>query len=374
MEIPLVLAHGCSLKKFNARFGDRRFRENVWRRHQSQENRAVSGWRSDVDQRRRLVHFLDSYTLLGDKFALNSVYLYEHYRAPRLEIEELADRVSSLLGQCGWRGDRCGDIVCRYAIHTQHPFEVFEYQDHDYQNFDIWFYSKEPSSELLLRPWLILSKGIRTQGQRQSPKYCSVSDILPYLPAQMELGCGPSIEAGIPPLNSMHKVYHLWDGDGFLFDGRKDQLMEGLLHDPTAKYRELSAIHVATVQADPPIFYKNLRWLYDRGIVVGPVFTNNFDGLARDVGVPEYHLRQHDSTGEYPNYSFDDRAKSLLVVGSHADRRGVQRAARQRGLPIIFVDPEGYGESDYLLEEVKEEIIVQLTSSEFSEQLRVLLC
>ena len=39
---------------------------------------------------------------------------------------------------------------------------------------------------------------------------------------------------------------------------------------------------------------------------------------------------------------FDQNAKSLLVVGCHADRRGIEKRARERGLKIIYIDPEGW--------------------------------
>ena len=43
-----------------------------------------------------------------------------------------------------------------------------------------------------------------------------------------------------------------------------------------------------------------------------------------------------------PELQFDPKAKSLMVIGCHADRRGIERRARERGLKIIYVDPEGW--------------------------------
>jgi hypothetical protein len=80
------------------------------------------------------------------------------------------------------------------------------------------------------------------------------------------------------------------------------------------------------------------------------VITNNFDCLCADVGLEEISLRRYDTEpyfpmvhgGEYPSVSFDPRAKALLVVGVHADRRLAQLRARERGLKIIYIDPERY--------------------------------
>lgn len=46
--------------------------------------------------------------------------------------------------------------------------------------------------------------------------------------------------------------------------------------------------------------------------------------------------------GEYPAITFDPKAKALLVVGVHADRRLAQLRARERGLKLIYIDPERY--------------------------------
>ena len=54
-------------------------------------------------------------------------------------------------------------------------------------------------------------------------------------------------------------------------------------------------------------------------------------------------MRQFDKDWVYPEVKFHPAAKSLLVIGSHADRRGTVGCARRAGLRVIHVDPEGYG-------------------------------
>jgi hypothetical protein len=73
---------------------------------------------------------------------------------------------------------------------------------------------------------------------------------------------------------------------------------------------------------------------------VGPVMTNNFDGLAHRVGLTQHFLRRYDEN--VPDVEFSPDAKSLLVIGSYADRRRVQARARARGLHVVYLDPEGY--------------------------------
>jgi len=82
--------------------------------------------------------------------------------------------------------------------------------------------------------------------------------------------------------------------------------------------------------------------LWQRGHLVGPVITNNFDCQCADLGLPEISLRRYDWEPYYPRIDYNPRARSLLVVGVHADRRLVQMRARERGLRVIFIDLESY--------------------------------
>jgi len=62
----------------------------------------------------------------------------------------------------------------------------------------------------------------------------------------------------------------------------------------------------------------------------------------------------------------------LLVVGSHADRRKVQRQAREKGLKIIYADPEGFFDKNkvftpYPMEAPKDEdLVLQITAEQFT--------
>ena len=119
---------------------------------------------------------------------------------------------------------------------------------------------------------------------------------------------------------------------------------------------ELVEMFRACFLAEPSPGHLALRQLVEAGALVGPVITNNFDGLAARVGLPECYVRRYDQ--QVPDVPFLPEARALLVVGSHADRRKVQDRARQRGLPVFFVDPEGFREGDafvpYLVEGARE--------------------
>lgn len=116
---------------------------------------------------------------------------------------------------------------------------------------------------------------------------------------------------------------------------------------------------------------KKNKW---RGIPL----SNNFDGLVHCVGLTELFVRRYDESHVMPNITFHQKAKSLIVVGSHADRRRIQHAAREAGLQVVYVDPEGYRESDgftdYPLESPQDnDFLFRCSASEFIERIRNIL-
>jgi hypothetical protein len=182
------------------------------------------------------------------------------------------------------------------------------------------------------------------------PREIQPEELAEFFPAQLELGCGPSTEAGIPHLSNLHRIYGVSRGDfSFVFNPEDDGLLN-VLAAPEEKFGEMTEIYRQVLMAEPTTFYHAIRDLSDRGLLVGPVITNNFDCLCAEVGLEETSLRRYDTEPyfqqmrESPGKSiqFDPRAKSLLVVGVHADRRLAQLVAREQGMTVLYVDPETY--------------------------------
>jgi hypothetical protein len=193
------------------------------------------------------------------------------------------------------------------------------------------------------RPWRVFfDVGLRRQLPRGTPRLISPEGIAAHLPAQLELGCGPSIEAGIPHLSNLHRIYGVSRPDyRFIYRADQDAILE-VLAAPEAKYRDMTDMYRACMVAGDTDFYRAIAELFRRQKLVGPVITNNFDCQCADLGLEEMSLRRYDWEPYYPTITHDPRARSLLVVGVHADRRLVQMRARERGLKIVFVDPERY--------------------------------
>jgi len=344
----------------NASGWHRRWTESIWRRHQHPSNARLSGWRGPDDQKRRILHFHDEYGVEGRAFVLRHAYLWMHVSLPRSAVEAYRAAVEAALVAGQWRAEggevargleqqrfRRGDLVLRLAHAAEHPEDTRRGRrvPSGYESFELWLETDgyrlpEGWGE---RPWRVFfDVGLRKTLARQEPRLSRPEELAELLPAQVELGCGPSIAAGIPHLSSLHRIYGVSRPDyGFIFDAEHDGLL-GVIADPEAKYREMTHIYASCVSAGQTEFYELLADLWRRGFLVGPVITNNFDCQAADLGLPEISLRKYDWGPYYPRIDYDPRARSLLVIGVHADRRLVQMRARERGLGVAYIDPERY--------------------------------
>ncbi len=329
----------------------RRFTESIWRRHQHPSNARLSGWKSAEDMKRRLLHFYDEYGVEGRAFVLRNAYLVMNVTLPKEHVDEYEAVIRDGLRQGQWKasGDRFlrGELEVTLTRRARHPMDVERQHPvpASYENLDVRVktVSYQPPSGWEARPWRVFfDVGLRKTLTRGTPTLIEPERLAEFFPAQLELGCGPSIEAGIPHLSTLHRIYGVSQADyGFIFRAQQDGLL-GLFRDPEAKYREMTDIYRACLVAGTTDFYGALVNLHRDGALVGPVITNNFDSQCAVLGLPEISLRRYDWGPYYPTIDYDRRAKSLLVVGVHADRRLVQMRARERGLTVVYVDPEAY--------------------------------
>jgi len=336
----------------------RRFTESIWRRHQHPSNARLSGFQSEADQKKRLIHFYDEYGLRGRDFVLENAFLHLVLGLPREHVEEYREAIATGLREGAWQEEssvdrgaearfRRGDLTVTVRHRTVHPEETAHERvpPAGYESLDVVLRSDGYAlpADWERRPWHVFYRvGLRKKLVREEPRIVTAAELAPHLPAQLELGCGPSIEAGIPHLSTLHRIYGVSLPDyRFVFRAADDGLLT-LFRDPEAKFREMTEIYRACLVAEPTPFYRQLVELWQRGSIVGPVITNNFDCQCADLGLPEVSLRRYDWGPYYPTIDHDPRAKSLMVVGVHADRRLVQMRARERGLRVLYIDPEAY--------------------------------
>lgn len=342
----------------------RTFLEGLWRRTQSDINAKESGRVSAEDSRRRIIHYYDEYDV-SEKSA-NSLllkvinpWIWLVISSPKNEIDEYVDQIKLGAERGGWQkvlensdtlhfclGNNIELVVKRVKRFVEDEINNRKFpSNYEHLEIEIRLKDKKQSDELRGHAWAVLKSGFRTKDTRGNPEIIThLRNLEKYLPMQVELGCGPSIEAGIPPLHYLHQVYYVSDPSSgkFIFGAQKDLLLLDILSNIGSFYQKASLSYFKALTSNPTPFYYLLQKLHTSGVVVGDVITNNFDSYCNYLDVPETYVRRYDEVHITPLIDFHPKAKSLLVVGSHADRRRIQHAARRQGLKVIYVDPEGY--------------------------------
>ncbi len=308
----------------------RRWTESIWRRHQDASNARQSGWQSPADRRRRIIHFYDEYGLEGRDFVLRHPYLYLSLTLTEDAIAAYEARIRAGLAHGGWSRQeegsaeggghreiyRRGDleaVVTRWDVHPEDARRNNAPPAH-YRSLDLRLRTidKPVPEGWAERPWKVFfDVGLREKLPRGNPRIVEPEDLAAFFPAQVELGCGPSIEAGIPHLSTLHRIYGVSHGDyGFVFRAEDDAALE-VLFEPERKYAEMTEIYRACLVAKPTSFYRTMVKLYDAGHLVGPVITNNFDCQCADLGLPERSLRKYDWGPYYPEIQHPAEAKAI---------------------------------------------------------------
>lgn len=368
---------------------NRDYLESIWRRSEDAES-------STNGKRRRIIHVVDKYDMIANPddsydFAVTQAYIWLCSTLPREEMKRYVARINDSLLRGSWNkmDDHwtCGELKFSFKIVDRHPMDMQAGREFglDYQTIECTVQSRGFPDDRIAKesPWAVYDSGIRKQGKRvENPTVVTdPSELLDYLPAQIELGGGASLELGVPPLNYFHTVYNLYtkSKDRFAY-GDTDKFLDEFLVSPEQFYSERASLPYArALTAKPNQFYLLMADLYKNDTIVGPVITNNFDGICSLVGLEEMYVRRYDETHIIPDIKFHPEAKSLLVIGSHADRRRIQQAAKDSGLKVIYVDPETYLDHDgnvipYPLEKIEyDDILVPLAASEFAAKLNLAL-
>ncbi|MFB7649451.1 hypothetical protein ACFC0S_15655 [Streptomyces sp. NPDC056084] len=337
--------------------------EGIWRRTQNPSNAEQSGWSEDSSGRRRIVHYRLHYgldrTQPVERLVLEELYLFVSWLAPAIEADAHRRDLDRWLTAGRWRpvSDqentwRCGDLRATITEHAIHPQDERANRDtpQGFTSVDVTIQSEDYALSRAARnlPWDVLAGGMRVKEERGTPAYADdLSCLLNHLPFVAEAGCGTSIEAGIPPLHWLHEVYRVTERSGndltqsfaFILAPSQDVLIHEVLTDTTRKVDDMVSMFRALVLAEPTPGHRALKALHEAGHMVGSIATHNFDRLFTRVGLDEAFMRRYDQ--HTPHMTFPPEAKSLLVIGLHADRRSVEARARNLGLPIIFLDTEG---------------------------------
>ena len=362
MKFPFV---ACDLTKkeadiFKNHFAEhdgRLYFEGVWFRNQRIENKNKSGYKDETTKDRRYVHFYDAYEVKKEEnknhLTIADTYVYVSSTYKKAEIKKYKNKILKALKQASFKKIDKGiyqkdNVVVEmvdYKIHPKNEESKATFPK-NYASLDVIYRTKGYNrKDVTERVWHLSTKMFRQLDEREEPTYInSIEEIKDFLPAQIEMGCGPSIEVGIPPLYEMHESYkvqsHEEDGKFYFREG--DDLMVNLITKPEEMYKRFSYVPKVIIKATPTEVYDTFAKLYNKGIFRGTVLNNNFDRLVKRYEIPEFILRIYDKDRYLPKIQFDKEAKSLIVIGAHADRRQVQKQARAAGKKVIFIDPEGF--------------------------------
>ena len=369
--------------------------EGAWVRTQEEVNRDESKKFSPEDSRMRIIYFRDEYDISeekgGSSFILKNPYLFLYYALPEEEMDTLKKKVSSLLEKGGWRilektnefiYAQKGDLIYKSRL-SKSVDERSRIQDfpnnYFFNEMKIFSQKNSFSREIDEKPWSVLRKGIRKRDIPERGRRLSLEELLNFFPAHMEIGAGASVSSGVPALHFLHTIYSLKDENGrFLFDSEKDTLLFDILSQPEVFYQKASRIHRKALVASLNSFYQLMHLLKEKNLIIEPVYVNNFDGFLPLAGIASEYVRRIASTDIAKNIHFHPDAKSLIVVGVHADRRKIQKRAREAGLPVIYIDPEGFHENGddfaYPLESIQsEDFHIPMRADDFAENLGDLL-
>ena len=399
MKLPLTIISQLSDNsntKWQRQFiqTNRKKHEGIWRRTQELATRKDSHYESEADGRWKLIHFFDEYDLIkenkGYKLVLQKLYLWWNTALPEQELQQYYDKTLEAMEQGGWTIAKTTDGVTALLGNLTATVKFLSKEQGEglarrslpegYRVLDIEVFGPEMhlTDDERMRPWVILETGIRQPLERGMPKLVTDKvELSQYVPFHLELGCGPSIEAGVPPLAHLHKTYAISNPKthDYLL-GEKDDLPARFFGDTAKFYMDASLVYATSMKAQPDtLFYTSIKRLFEKGKIINPVFTNNYDGLVSNIGMTEFYMRKFEDVHIFPDVRFDEHAKALVVVGSHADRRKLQEKARLADLQVIYVDPESYLEEEtglhyeYPIEAPQDEdILVRMTAEEFAQK------
>lgn len=357
--------------------------EGCWLRNQRPENAKKSGYIDETTQRRRYIHFYISYALTttnNENFlTLKDFYYYVSNTLLQDEINDYEKRINDALHYGNYKQEDGyfinDDIQVIINKYKNHPQNTSKFPD-NYSSMDVVVCNKNNDySKIQERMWNLSRKMYRMPEKRENPTYINVKELIKYLPAQIEMGCGPSIDANIPPLHVMHETYKVQNHQtGHFYFASEDDLMENIIKNPQKMFEKFSSTILACIRANITEGYKDFNKLYKKGYFKGVVFNNNFDKIMRRFDIPEILLRRYDINQYIQKANFEKDVKSLICIGCHADRRQIQKQARQAGLKVIFIDPEGFMENgqfvSYPIEAPKnEDLILKMTFEDAMKKL-----
>lgn len=304
--------------------------EGIWFRSQEEVNKNVSGYIDNTTRNRRTIHYNHVFYVKDNYLMVKSSYIYLSIRLNSNEYDKYLNDIINTLENNNYIKnnniyikDNLNIMINKY---DKNPYdEIID----NYKTVDIIVKSDNLNNtdKLFNQVWNLQVKGIRERDTRGNPKYINdFNELKEYFPMAVELGCGPSIEAGVMPLYKLHEIYKVQrHSDGKFYFGTSDTLIKQIIEKDNVKFDEFYEIIAECIKAKPTNFHYNLKKMYDKKLFTMNLFNNNFDRLCKRIGINENILRVYNIENYFPKVIFDKDVKALLCIGTHADRRLIQR-------------------------------------------------
>jgi hypothetical protein len=377
------------VKRFEKQFVKNKTNEAelLWIRSQREVNKKNSNCQNpEKDRRRRIVNGLDRYAITESNKGLSlsniDPYLWEQVILPEDEVFRYKVNLEKFLETSKWskRVDNDQYTYKNFILGLKNEKNKNDKSDfpHNYTTLEIEIKANGRKVNKIKESNRLstVGKGIRLRDKRGNPEILTdFKKLKKYFPMQVELGCGPSVEAKIDPLHYFHALYQVQNPrtGRFNLGGNENTLIFDVIDNPEEFFKKTGKLYPQSLLAKPTPFYFLLEKLTSKSIVRGKIINNNFDGLCDYLSLPAIYIRHFEKENYFPKIIFDSQVKSLLVVGSHADRRRIQKQARSKGLKVIHVDPEGFYERDkfkqYQIEAPKDEdLLIRMTANDFTKK------
>lgn len=160
--------------------------EGIWRRTQTPHNSYESGWKSNLDTRRRVIHYLYNFSkfTVGNYTGIEMSEVYFNYSIslPQQELEYTESKILSSLLEGGWQETKSkdnskiykkDDLTLTFNQYVVHPIDIqypygFITQDH---SLDVTISTDLVQGLDPLLPWKVLKGGMRKKDERGNPIY-----------------------------------------------------------------------------------------------------------------------------------------------------------------------------------------------------------
>lgn len=361
--------------------------DNLWFRTQDEKNKMFSNRKSENDVRRRVFHSMQKYNIQEKdgvcSLLLEDLFIYISLSMPEEEIKSYNEKLLYALNNNDWKLENDKyineDLQLSFSFYENNYLDRFSNFPMNYSHLEILIKPVSTSFDFNHennRIWELFKKGIRNKNTKTAAQRIdSIESIEKYFPAQIETGCGPSIELGVSPLHELHEIYKVQNKNGQFYMNETDTFLVDFINGVEKKFSSMSKLVKEFISCTPSDNHKKLNELFKLGIFKGEILSNNFDRMFSRTGLEERIVRVYERDNFYPNINFHPDVKSLIVIGSHADRRQIWKKARERGLKIIHINPNGYYEDNDLffekrIEDVcEDDLLLKVTYSEWIEML-----